>query len=136
MLPTYSDFGPDALPHQLADQEIEADAMAADDDEVGGLELLPEKLDRHRRSGIEDFRVLVDGDEAIRAAERRHRARALAHRIGGEARLPLNQANQQVLGASALGVDPHRQRRIHDAAALDGQARVTRESPEPRIRGR
>ena len=40
MLPDVERLGADALAHQLADEEIEADAMAADDDEVGGLESL------------------------------------------------------------------------------------------------
>ncbi len=64
-------LGADALLHQLADQQVEADAVAADDDEVGGFEPLPEQLDRHGAARIEDLGVLVDRDEAVGAAERR-----------------------------------------------------------------
>ena len=59
--------------------------MAADDHEIGGLQLLPEELHRHRAAGVEDLGVLVDGDEAVGAAERGHGARTLAHRIGAVA---------------------------------------------------
>ena len=86
MLPTYSDFARMPWRIELADEEIEADAMAADDDEVGGLERLARAAAPATvAAGIEDLGVLVDGDEAVGAAERGHRARALAHRIGGEA---------------------------------------------------
>ena len=98
--------------------------MAADDDEVGRLESLPEQLHRDRAAGLDDLRVLVDRDEAVGAAERGDRARALAHRIGGEVRRrSLHQADQQVFGSAALGVHAHRQRRRHASAGAPAAGR-------------
>ena len=41
MLPTYSAFARMPSLQQLADEEVESDAVAADDHEIGRLELLP-----------------------------------------------------------------------------------------------
>ena len=62
--------------------------MAADDDEVGELQLAAEQLHVDGCARLDDLRVPADRDEAVGAAERGHAARALAHRIGGERRPP------------------------------------------------
>ena len=120
MLPTYSDFARKPLPQQLSDEKVETDAMAADDHEIGGLEPLPEQLHRHRRAGIDDLGVLIDGDEAVGSAECGNRTGALAHRIGGEA--VRRRARDPPAGTrcAPLGVDPHRQERRHGLPALRG----------------
>ena len=80
-------------------------------------------------ASVEDLGVLVDRDEAVGAAEGRDRAGALAHGVRGEVCLALHQADEKVLGAPALGVDAHRQRRGPRSAAVRGgrpaKARIT-----------
>src|SRR5215472_16207430 len=114
-------LGAESLANELARKKIETHAMTADDDEIGRFQSLPEKLHRNRFAGIEHLSVLVDGDEAVSAAERRDRTRSLTHRIGQQTLLSLYQADEQILGPSPLGIDAHRQRRGHVLLALRGK---------------
>ncbi len=135
MLPTYSAFARTPFCRSLPDEEIESDAMAADDHEVGRLELVTEQLHGDRRAGIDDLRVLIDRDEAVGAAECGDGAGALAHRIRGEPGLRVHQPDEQVFGASALRIHAHRQRRRDRLPAIGHQTGDTRESPARRTRG-
>jgi len=76
--PDMKRLGAQTKARELADEEIEADAMAADDDDVRRFEIPPKELDGDRAARIENLIMLVDGDEAIRAAERGYGARAFA----------------------------------------------------------
>src|SRR4051812_25813181 len=75
------EFRLDAAPLQLAEQVVEADAVTADDDQIGELQLTCKKLHVDQRAGLDDFLMPADRRKAIRATERRHAARSLPHRI-------------------------------------------------------
>ncbi len=98
--------------------------MAADDHESGGVGLPAQKLHRYRAARVEHFGVLVDRDEAVGAAPCGDGTRAFAHRIRGESIVRLHEADQQVFGASALGIDAHRQCRLRVMPPLERQACV------------
>src|SRR6185436_14790756 len=108
----------DAAPLQLAEQVVEADAVAADDHQIRELQLAAEQLHVDDRAGFDNLVVPRDGGEAVGAAERGDAARALSHRIRGQRRVAafarrLDQPDEQILGASDLAVDLHRQPRAH-----------------------
>ena len=122
---------------QLAEQVVEADAVAADDDEIGQLQLAIEQLHGDHRARRDDLVVAADRGEAVGAAERRDAAGALAHGIGGErgrfdssvsvGSLKVgwrrrNQTNQEVLGAADLAVHADGQPRLHGGALLRRRA--------------
>ena len=75
-----------ALPLQLAQQVIEADAVAADHDQIGQLQFAAQKLDVDDRSGLNDLLVPADRGEAVGAAERGDAAGPLSHRVRRERR--------------------------------------------------
>ena len=117
-------LGAEPRADQFPDEQIQADAMTADDHEIGGLESLSQELYRDRAAGIDDLGVLIDRYEAIRAAERRDRPGAFPHRIRREAVHSLHQPHQQVFGSSTFGVHAHRQRGGDALPVLRRQAGV------------
>ena len=100
----------DPLGLQPADQHIEADAVAADDDEVGEVRA-PDQLDLDRSAGGRALDMLADRDEPVRLAEGGDCARPLGVGLGGQSilRLAADQRHHQILGAAALGGDAQRQ---------------------------
>src|SRR4029078_4539153 len=90
---------------ELAEQIVESDAVAADDDEIRKLQLAIEELHVDERAGRHDLFVAADRRDAIGAAERRDAAGPLAHGVCSQtARArPLaldragNQTDEQVL---------------------------------------
>ena len=80
--------------------------MAADDNEIGQLQIEAEQLDADRRPCLNDFLVPPDRREAVSAAERGDAAGPLAHWVR---RKPfawsLHQSNKEILGTPNLAVD-------------------------------
>src|SRR6516165_7333647 len=76
-------FAPEAARLKLAEQKIQADAMAADDDEISRFQALPQRLYLDPRAGLNIFLLTRDNEEPVCTAKCRHGARSLAHRIGG-----------------------------------------------------
>ncbi len=77
-------LGAHALLLQLAEQVVEADAVAADHHEIGQLQLSAEKLNVDARAGFDNLLVTADRRETVGAAERRDAAGPLSHRIRDE----------------------------------------------------
>src|SRR5438876_7217244 len=73
---------------------------------------------------LDVFALARNDDEAVRLAERRYRARTLAHWISDEGRSVLyslvrrHQADEQVLGSPAFRVDSDRQPSLDDGARI------------------
>ncbi len=69
---------------QAACNDVEPDAMAADDHQIRQTMRAADELDLDRRSGGEALHLLADRDEPVGLAEGGDRPRALGDRIGGE----------------------------------------------------
>ena len=87
---------------KFAEQQVQSDAVAADDDQVGGLQASAEQLNWNGLAFVEHLGVLIDFDEAVGEGEGRHRAGALAHRPGLETRFASNETHQQVLRPASV----------------------------------
>ena len=112
--------------------QVEARAVAADDDEVRDRRARADAACTSTGAPASTISTLpADAHEAVGAAEGRHRAAALAHRIRGEpAVFPSYEADEQVLGAAALGVDAHRRARagttlVASSGGAPASARIT-----------
>ena len=84
VLPTFSALTATPSASQPADQHVEADAVAADDDEVGEAPRAADQLHLDRRVRRHALHMLADGDEAVGLAEGRDGAGALGDRVGGK----------------------------------------------------
>src|SRR5262249_49145272 len=74
---------------QTAPHVLQADAVAANDDHVGGLHALRKQMYLHRLACFQVLALARDNHESVRATECGDRAGALAHRIGDERRCRL-----------------------------------------------
>src|SRR5215217_3624478 len=67
---------------QLAEQIVEADAVTANDRQIGELQFPAEQLYVDRRARLDDLLVAPDRRKSVGAAECGDAAGALSHRIG------------------------------------------------------
>ena len=136
--------------------DVERDAVAAHDHEIGHARGLPDQRHARARAGIERRRQRVDLEEAVGLREARHRARALggrkrdqpvlARRPAPPARIPCGRAPRRCAPAprprcvrAASGGRPGERadhRRDEGVEGEDRRGRETRAAPRPACRRR
>src|SRR5262245_15053343 len=96
-----------SLRPQMLDDHVEANAMAADDDEFGETPRSADQLHRNRRVGSDALDVAVDRNETIGLAKRGNRTRTLGNRIGSEPTVvsASDKGHHHVFRSPAFGAD-------------------------------
>ena len=109
---------------ELREQQVEANAVTPHDNQIGDFKLATDQADLDRLTRFEDLGVTRDRDEAVCATERRHRSRSLSHRKRGQPIVRLHETDEQILGATDLGI------RFHGERCPDGLVRFGLSSAE------
>ncbi len=113
----------DAVLLQFAEEVVEPNALAADDDEIGQLKVAAQKLDADDGSGLNDLFVAADGGESVGAAEGGDTARPLAHGICRKGypavvRCCLHQPDEEVFRSADLAVHFDGETSLNNCARL------------------
>src|SRR5262249_1904864 len=95
----------EAAPPEHAEQVIQPGAVAADDDQVGRVEVGPEPVDLDIAAGLQVLALPGYDEETVGPAEGSDRPGPLAHRVGPVALRSLDQVDQQIFRAPALRID-------------------------------
>ena len=107
---------------QPANDQVQPEAVAADQHEVRRTDAPTDELDLDRGAAGHELRLAWHGDEPVGLAERGDAAGALGSRVGGEARLGLDQRDHEKLGPAALGCRADREGRGHGFPFVRRQA--------------